>query len=188
MSLSSLDGDGCNTPTHTSIPDTCLDSELPSYSSLNRATVGVCPWKGATFIIRDPKTNLIIALKEGILGLYPQEKEHSGGIYHYGRGSHWHCVENEGVWLGFCNAVSGTYIGHDNNHSNWRFVAIGKRHAEWEYFCARQHPDGGYVLLVKHWGNFLPMKAGGKENTELVVDAKREGGTAWEFIRVDSRI
>lgn len=42
------------------------------------------------------------------------------------------------------------------------------------------------MLLVKHWSGFLPMKIGGKDNKELVVDAEREGGTAWEFIRVDT--
>lgn len=187
LSPSAVD-EGCNTPTHTSVSDAGLDSDLPSYSSLNRTTAGTCPWKGGTFIIRDPETKLVIVLKEGVLGLCPQEKEHGGDTYHYGRGSHWHCVENEGMWLGFYNIVSGTYIGHNNTRSNWRFHAKARHHEEWEYFCVREHPDGGHVLLVKHWRNFLPMKVGGMENRELVVDAKTREGTAWEFIRVDSRI
>lgn len=40
------------------------------------------------------------------------------------------------------------------------------------------------MLLVKHWSGFLPMKIGGEDNRELVVDNERKTGTAWEFIRV----
>jgi hypothetical protein len=91
------------------------------------------------------------------------------------------------MWFGFYNTVSGTYIGHDNNKSNWRFIAEAKSHKFWEYFCPRPHPDG-HILLVKHCDNFLPMRIGGKENRELVVGSPTEGGTPWEFIRVDSEI
>ncbi|KAJ1707633.1 hypothetical protein NYO67_10226 [Aspergillus flavus] len=196
------DEDGYNTPTHDTlshisndeysaphntgnIPEYInTDFDLPSYSSMSDSRVGVCPWKGGTYIIRDPETKLVIALEKGILGLYP-EASVVESIYQFGRGSHWHCVENDSMWLGFYNAVSGTYIGHDNRKSNWRFQAKAERHDEWEWFCARQHPDGGHVLLVKHWGEFLPMRIGGKDNRELMVDAKREGGTVWEFIKVD---
>lgn len=105
--------------------------------------------------------------------MFPQENEYGGGVYRYGGGSRWRCVESESLWLGLYNAVSGTYIGH-NNHGG--FIATARNHDKWEYFCARQHPDGGHVLLVKHWGGFLPMKIGGKRNRELVVgDGKRRG-------------
>ncbi|KAI9929605.1 hypothetical protein MW887_001079 [Aspergillus wentii] len=170
--------EGFNTPTHTSIPDTndpgCdlnLDLELPTYSSL-----------------RTPVTSFI-ALKGGELGLHPQEKERNPNIYHDGWGGHWICTENKGMWLGFRNAVSGTYIGHNNDkRRNWRFIAKARHQDSWECFCAREHPSGGHVLLVKHWDEFLPMKIGGVDNKELVVDSEEKDGTVWEFIRVDSEI
>ncbi|KAL5333089.1 hypothetical protein BJX70DRAFT_79238 [Aspergillus crustosus] len=191
--LSDSDGEECMTPTgtHTSIPSPSLnqldpnDSAPPSYAS-TRATVGVCPQKNKTFIIRDPKTDLVVALKDGVLGLHPDEKERTNtGIPHHGRGSHWHCVENDDLWLGFRSAVSGCYIGHNNEkNNNWRFIAEVKRHAGWEYFCAREHPEGGHVLLVKHNSGFRAMKAGGRNKRELVVCDRGESGTAWDFIQV----
>lgn len=115
-------------------------------------------------------------LKEGVLGLFD-------GIYQYGGGSHWHCVENKYMWLGFYNVVSGTYLGHNNNG---QFIATTKSHVEKECFCARQHPGGSFLLLVKnHPGGFLLMKVGGKDDRELVADEGKTE-TAWEFIRVDS--
>ncbi|KAE8162814.1 hypothetical protein BDV40DRAFT_264471 [Aspergillus tamarii] len=185
--VSHVSSDGYGVPQHDgNIPQYISpDAGLPSYSSVSESILGVCPWKGGTYIIRDPKTKLVIALEKGVLGLYPEANEVES-LYHYGRGSHWHCVENDRMWLGFYNAVSGTYIGHDNRKNNWRFQAKAERHDEWEWFCARQHPDGGHILLVKHWNEFLPMRIGGKDGRELMVDAKREGGTVWEFIRVDS--
>ncbi|GAD93498.1 conserved hypothetical protein [Paecilomyces variotii No. 5] len=186
MSASTSDDQECNTP-RTSIPDGFPDSELPSYPSLSRTRIGTCPWKGGTYIIRDPETKLVITLKEGVLGLCPEEKghPHTAGSYHHGRGSHWKCVENKGMWLGFYNSVSGTYIRHNNNKNNWQFDAKGERHDKWERFCAREHPDGGHILLVKHFEDFRPMKIGGKDNRELVVGAEGEIGTPWEFIRVE---
>lgn len=169
----------CDTPTHTSVAeDSTSDSssvDCPSTIS-DMGLFNASPWNGGLYIIRDPKSGLAIALKEGTLGLFPD-------VYYRGSGGRWRCVENDRLWLGFKNAVSGAYIGHNNRGG---FVAEAKSHDGWEWFCARQHPYGGYVLLVKHWSGFLPMKIGGKDNKELVVDAEREGGTAWEFIRVDT--
>ena len=90
-----------------------------------------------------------------------------------------------GMWLGFKNTVSAAYIGHNDMQSGGRFQVNQLSHSERESFCARQHPDDGHVLLVKHGSGFLPMKAGGKAGTELVVDNDRKEGTRWQFIRVD---
>lgn len=87
------------------------------------------------------------------------------------------------MWFGFYNVVSGTYLGHNNNG---RFIATTKSHDEKECFCVRQHPGGGFLLLVKnHPGGFLPTKIGGNDDREPVVDEEKTG-TVWEFIRVDS--
>ncbi|KAL4904082.1 hypothetical protein BDW74DRAFT_155078 [Aspergillus multicolor] len=63
----------------------------------------------------------------------------------------------------------------------WKFRAQSKRHRDWEKFCVRQSPDGGHVLLVKHWGGFRAMIA---ENKGLQVGGEGKRGTAWEFVRV----
>ncbi|KAL2833868.1 hypothetical protein BDW59DRAFT_138235 [Aspergillus cavernicola] len=186
---SSSNEETTRTPAHTSIPDhPYFDHtfEPPSYSSIPSATVGVCPRKDATFVIRDPKTHLVITLKDGLLRLRPGEKQYSADSYYDSRGSHWVCVENENLWLGFRSAVSRAYIGHDNNKKNWRFYAKADVHDGWEWFCAREHPEGGHVLLVKHNSGFRAMKMGGENNRELVVAGQGESGTPWEFILVGS--
>lgn len=168
----------CDTPTHTSdAEDSTSDSISVGCPSpiFDMGSLNASPWSGGLYIIRDPKSGLAIALKEGTLGLFPD-------VYHRGSGGRWRCVENDRLWLGFKNAVSGAYIGHNNRG---RFVAEEKSHDGWEWFCARQHPLGGHVLLVKHWSGFLPMKIGGEDNKELVVDTERKGGTAWDFITVE---
>jgi hypothetical protein len=173
---------------------TCIEPDLPSYAaSTTRAPAAVPPHANATFVIRDRQTGLVIALKDGELGLHPDEKSPSDGVYsqyeyqyQHGRGSHWHCVQNDELWLGFRSSVSKQYIGHNNDKkdNNWRFVAKADRHRGWEYFCAREHPGGGHVLLVKHYDGFRSMNVGGVEGRELVVADKGEGGTAWDFIKV----
>ncbi|KAH8704800.1 hypothetical protein BGW36DRAFT_366186 [Talaromyces proteolyticus] len=173
VSLFTAEEEGCYTPTHTSMPSD--DWELPSYSRLN--TVGMCPWKDTTYIIRNAETDLVISLNDGDLILSPQEKGHY---------CHWHCVENSEGWFGFRNVAAGRYIGHNNNRRNWRFVVEGRQHREWEYFCARQHPSGGHILLVKHWNGFQPMTVGGPDNTELVVGERDVDPARWEFIKIES--
>lgn len=42
----------------------------------------------------------------------------------------------------------------------------------------RQHPNGGYLLLVKPWGDFLAMR-------ELAVEKDTDAGTVWEFIKIE---
>ncbi|RAH87689.1 hypothetical protein BO86DRAFT_444579 [Aspergillus japonicus CBS 114.51] len=144
-----------------------------------------CPWKGGTFIIHEPKSNLVIALSNGVLGLYPQREGGSRDTANHDFGPYWKCMENEARWLGFENTVSAAYIGHNNEMSCWRFAAKQLSHGDRESFCARQHPDGGYVLLVKYGSGFVPMRAGGKGGTELVLDNGQKEGTRWQFIRVD---
>lgn len=99
------------------------------------------------------------------------------------RGTHWHCHENKGMWLGFRNAVSGRFIGNNGTGKHWRFICTAEEHDEWEKFMTRPHPDGGHLLLVKHGNCNLPMR--GADNGELVVERDTNAGTGWEFIKVD---
>lgn len=173
------------TPMHTSVPESYIDPELPPYA----APAAVAPCKGATFIIRDPQSSLVITLQDGKLGLASGGKDNAFVNRDDGRGNHWRCVENKERWLGFKNAVSGEYIGHDNNKkNNWLFIAKVEDHREWEFFCVRQHPCGGHELLVKHWNGFRAMQVGGDDNRELVVAGEGHGGTAWEFLKVSTEI
>lgn len=184
MSSNSSDEAGL-TPANTSLIESCTNPELPPY---HPATAAVAPYKGATFIIRDPQSGLIIALKDGKLGLGPADKGNASIGFDIGHGSHWRCVENEDRWLGFKNAASGEFIGHNNNKKKWCFMAKGEAHGDWQHFCVRQHPSGGHELLVKHWDGFRAMEVGGDDNRELVVAGEGLGGIAWEFLKVYSEM
>lgn len=105
------------TPTHTSLLESYTELEPPPYP----APAAVAPHKGATFIIRDPQSGLVITLKDGKLGLAPANKESAFVNCDDGLGSHWRCVENKDRWLGFKNTVLRGFLGHDNN-KNWHFI------------------------------------------------------------------
>lgn len=180
-SLTSSDGNGQITPTHTGTSSPSFERP-PSYSSLS------CPFKGGRFVILERESGRVITLRKGKLVLCLEGNEHDIDSYRYGP-SHWDCVENEHLWFGFENVASGKFIGHnDKKQHEWRFIAEASAHEEWEWFCTRAHPNGGHILLVKHNNGFLPMKAGGAGNRELVVDDKEKKGTRWDFIRIGSGI
>lgn len=103
---------------------------------------------------------------------------------------HWHCVETSG-WLGFRNAASGTFLGHDM----WQnIIARVYRHQGWEWMTVRPAPistssmEGkrlgfGWYLMVTHWEklykiNFLEARGG------AFVATDSSEGTVWEFVRV----
>lgn len=149
-----------NTPTYTTVTDDLWD-HVPDCDAV--------PWAGETFIIRNRVHGQIITLKDGNLRL----EANVSGI----GGSHWVCVETDG-WLGFRNCVSGTYIGHNGHRS---FHAKATLHKNFEFFCAKRHPDGGYLLLTIHGSIFWKMDIG-EDGNELVETGNE--GTVWEFIKV----
>ena len=75
--------------------------------------------------------------------------------------------------------VSSTFIKHNRKGKS---IAEVKWHRDHETFCVREHPNGGYILLVKQGKGFLPMQIEG--DTQLIVSTKRDGSIACEFIRV----
>lgn len=171
MSFTSTEDGGYNTPTSSSVYDGSM-KDLSLSDSIAAHTKN-CPWKGRSFIIRDPHTKLVIGLQKGYLRLVPENSGHGCGIY-------WLCVESDQMLLGFQNVVSGTFIGHKNNAVI--FSALESLHGESESFCVRAHPDGGYVLLVKQACGFLPMQI--CMDRWLKVGTNKDEGVAWEFIRV----
>ncbi|KAK8900815.1 hypothetical protein QC760_010579 [Botrytis cinerea] len=154
-----------------------ISISTPKYSSFNDdfcyTIDNAVPEPGEIFIIRERGYGKIITLKDGNLQL-DCNINRVGGCY-------WICVEKNG-WLGFRNYISGTYIGH-NGHG--KFYAQATYHNDWESFCARKHPNGGYLLLTRHWSKLWKMdiKKNSDELDEL-VETETEG-TTWEFAKVD---
>jgi len=149
-----------NTPTPTTVTD-----DFSGYITYCDAV----PWAGEIFMIRDRIHGRVITLTDGKLQLEPNVS---------GLGSwYWVCVEKDG-WLGFRNYASGAYIGHDGKGN---FHAKVFHHKGHEFFCARRHPDGGYLLLMRHGNKLWKMdiKEGGNELVET-----ENKGTLWEFVKV----
>lgn len=166
------------TPKAISESETTTDwtAMTPSESTLgdinSREVVTSVPWPGNTFIITTTESpERVITFVDGLIVLAPPG----------GRGSiRWDCIENKG-WLGFRDPVSGRYLGHDKHGKLWCVV---DKHDEWERFSARHKPEGGYVLLMKHWEKLLPVKVaqdGGKEIWRTETDGG--DGTVWRFIK-----
>ena len=146
-------------------PSSTADSDATATIEDKKANE-VAPWPEKTFIIRENNTHLMITVVGGGLKVC----DHITGR----GGFHWECVEKNG-WLGFCNSVSGTLIGHN---SRGAYIAAATLHRQYEGFCARRHPEGGYILVTRHSDNLLSMKVG---LSGTLVETKDEG-TRWEFI------
>ncbi|KAK7754005.1 hypothetical protein SLS62_004104 [Diatrype stigma] len=155
---------GPHTPTGTSVDDI-----YPGPTAL----VEVVPWPGSTFVIRERVTRRprrAITLVMG--GLQLKDWNCPGD-----QSSHWICEEKDG-WLGFHSPVADKYIGHDNKRGFW---AEARQHKDWEYFCARRHPEGGYVLLIKR--SHTLSKMGVAHNGGKLVETTGEGAV-WDFVKL----
>ena len=140
------------------------------------------PWPGPCYIIRSAGSARVITLQDGRVTLSPPDGSHRGCIY-------WNCVESDGR-VGFKTPVAGTYLGHDSS-GNLRCSA--KRHFGWEQFSVRARPEGGFVLLSRHYNSLWPVGVkdkdggggGGGEAMELAkFDGSAEQGMVWGFIKV----
>ena len=155
-----------DTPDETNDPD---DHESTHSAT---PTVSSVPWPDSTFIIR--ASDRVLTLLDGKVVL--KRPGGPGSI-------HWACVESKG-WLGFRNVVSGKFLGY-NTYGELRCAA--DRHREWEQFCVRAVPDGGYVFLMTDFSKLLPV--GWKAEKEVVVlaklsEKKMAEGIVWEFAKV----
>ncbi|KAI1076903.1 hypothetical protein F5B20DRAFT_554196 [Whalleya microplaca] len=154
------------TPTHSMTSRDSLNSPQFATSPPHAETV---PWPGQKFAIRSQTSGRVITLVEGELRMEDNLGEQGGW--------HWVCVEKNG-WLGFRSPVSGTYMGHNGRGG---FVAAVKHHKSYEYFCTRRHPDGGYLLLMKHGDDLWKMDVG--EEGHDLIETKGDG-TVWDFVKV----
>jgi len=122
-----------------------------------------------TFIIQHRQTGRIVTLVEGELRLCDG--------YSVLGGFHWHCVSKD-RWLGFRNAVSGTYLGHNERR---KLISTARHHQSHEFFMERLTTQGGYELLTGH-GNELRSIAMGSDGT-TVVESKGDGDL-WDFLKL----
>ncbi|KAF2252127.1 hypothetical protein BU26DRAFT_251562 [Trematosphaeria pertusa] len=164
----------CPTPPESTTPGLLedLDDLDPLHSPKSNGSS--VPWPGSTFIISSVSTGHAIALRGGQVVLAPPGGRES---------IHWECVETKG-WLGFRNPVSGKFLGHDGRSGKLR--CSGRAHEGWEWFCVRQTPEGGYVLLMTHWEKLWPvgtMMEGGEKVLAKVENAVSDG-IVWKFIKV----
>jgi hypothetical protein len=141
------------------------DTEVPPHSAI--------PWYDKTYMIKEKKTGKAIAITKD-------------GLLHLGDGStsttanRWLCVSKDNH-TGFWNSHSGVYLGHDGRDNQSSVHAIATKMKDYEYFFARQHPDGGYQLLSAVGSQLLyfVVSAAGEK-----VMRTRHGDTLWVFEEV----
>ncbi|KAI0383363.1 hypothetical protein F5Y04DRAFT_251136 [Hypomontagnella monticulosa] len=171
-SVSSVASDSAasiDTPTYTMAADDASGRASPSCGTELACFREAIPHSGQTFAIRERNTGRFITLIEGSL----QVKHNTGDQ----GGWHWVCTDFKG-WLGFRSPVSGTYMGHDTQGNFW---AKYSHHLGHESFCARKHPDGGYLLLMRHDDELWKM-AISDDGCSLIETTG--SGTQWDFVKV----
>ncbi|TID25647.1 hypothetical protein E2P81_ATG03437 [Venturia nashicola] len=165
------------TPPETIAGDVTEDQEQP-----DEIPSPLCaPWPGSTYMIRSTSPGTagqVITLLEGRIVL---AKPGSRGS------SQWDCIEKNG-WLGFRNPVSGKLLGHDE--PGWLRCVVDQ-HRDWEYFCVRMKPDGGFVLLLRNGEKAeslcqvgVKVEKGKKAHEGKLAKIQRGDGIVWEFIKV----
>lgn len=134
------------------------------------ATSGSVPFPDKTFMIRDSKAGKAIALVNGTPQLH--------GVLPSDPSSHWTCFETGG-WLGFRNRSSGMVLGRDGRGGVHARVTHHRAH---EWFQARMHPEGGYLLLVKRADELWRVVV--LEDGKVLAESPK-GGMRWEFLEVE---
>jgi hypothetical protein len=160
------------TPPETIPPDLTDDNNGPSGGASYPSSYSV-PEPGSTFIIRSVSSRHIITLLKGQVVLAPPGSFGS---------PHWECVKTEG-WLGFRNVASYGLLGRDGQ---WLLCCSVKWHREWEKFHIESRSEGGYVLLMTHWGKLRPVgiKEEKGEKKLAMIENGSTNGIVWEFVEV----
>lgn len=139
------------------------------------------PWPGSTYNIRSLSTNKVITFHQGQVVLAPLQGHHS---------IRWQCVERAG-WLGFQEPSSSKYLGYTDRGD---LCCAAPQHNNWENFCVRQRPEGGYIMLMTHYENVFtmgwkalqPVGIKGDGSGKLAKTTHWQSETiAWEFIKVE---
>ena len=141
-----------------------FDSDTVNGAKLTTSNV---PWPGSTFIIRRALSEDTI-MQVVLTGL-----DGWGSNY-------WACEQNKG-WLGFRNPVSGKLLGHDGKG---RLCCSADRHRDYEKFCVRQNPEGGYTLLMTHSSDLWRVGTALDGGLAKIEDSS-PNEIIWEFVKVD---
>lgn len=169
-----------STPSESSAHRTEIMDDLESVDSVTIASS--VPWPGSLYILRSATTGEVLTLLEGNIVMSKPG----------GRGSiHWACVE-KGGWLGFRNPVSGKFLGHNREGFLKCNVDLQK---DWERFCVRIKPTGGYVLYMTNFENLwavglrdqaVEVKKGEEAKKAVKKLAKIEKGEpmTWVLVKV----
>jgi hypothetical protein len=148
-----------------------IGSPIPKYKSSDVPTS--VPEPGYKYMIRDTATKKVITLVDGCLTLV---RDPGPGV-----GSHWHCEEQNGGWVGFREGASGKYLGQNNSGG---FAVTATKMQSWEWFVLRPRAAGGYNLYVKGWSELKAMGISNAQSfrPELVIAANAKAAARWEFI------
>jgi len=170
----SISGTGMDTPSSATPPSyDDIPSWFPKYNDDDIPTS--VPEPGHMYMIRETITKKAITLVDGCLTVLRDPKP--------GVGWHWHCEEQNGGWVGFREAVSGKYLGH-NNSGGFRVTAAKMK--SWEWFVLRPRAAGGYNLYVTDWSDLKAMGISDvmEARPKLVIVADVKDAARWEFIRL----
>jgi hypothetical protein len=83
------------------------------------------------------------------------------------------------------------FLGYDKNEE---LCCAVSRQNLWENFCVRQRPEGGYLLLMTHYENWIMLLwndlrpvgikvENGSEKLAMVEDWQSDA-IAWQFVRL----
>ncbi|KAI1751058.1 hypothetical protein F4782DRAFT_547903 [Xylaria castorea] len=170
-----------NTPPSTKMASESIHNTAPMAFHSNSSTFTIgntltsIPEPGQTYKIVEVDSERAITLVGGRLTLVLDAGTRGGW--------QWDCEEHPDGWIGFRDAVSGRYLGHDNKGG---YIAQASKLLSWESFVLRPRAAGGHNLCVKDGHKLKPM--GISENdgsTPKLVDAKsHEEAARWEFYKV----
>lgn len=157
-------------PAHPARASTPEPVRPTTASTSATATSESVPFPDKTFMIRDSKSGKSITLVNGTPQLH--------GVLPSDPASHWTCFETGG-WLGFRNRSSGMVLGRDGRGGVHARVTHHRAH---EWFQARLHPEGGYLLLVRRGEELWRVVV--LEDGKVLAESPK-GGMRWEFVEVE---
>ncbi|KAI1371151.1 hypothetical protein F4677DRAFT_450720 [Hypoxylon crocopeplum] len=169
---SSLSYSGIATPTHTMSTGDWTEHQR-SYTPKADPTETV-PWPGQTYVIKERDTGRLITLADGIITLQSRPTDMGGW--------HWKVTESNG-WLIISNRVSGARLDLDG--CSRIYAADYNCKIPRGQFCARRHPEGGYLLLLRE-GRGLNKLAVVQDDKTLTTTSG--DGTLWDFEEIQNYV
>ncbi|KAI0446721.1 hypothetical protein F4803DRAFT_502128 [Xylaria telfairii] len=126
-------------------------------------------------MIRDLDSGKAIAMVQGLLTMILDVGTRGGW--------QWKCEEVREGWTGFCNVVSGKYLGRDNKGG---FCAQASKLKDRESFVLCPQQAGGYNLFVNNWSSLTPISIFGRDIRlpSLIEDQSPDAAARWEFVKV----